>query len=65
MPLLTGKGREHHGQILREAAALIETGALRIKIDQTRFGLGEVNEAFAQVAEGRGKGKTVVEIGAE
>jgi NADPH:quinone reductase-like Zn-dependent oxidoreductase len=65
MPLLTGKGREHHGQILREAAALIEAGALRIKIDQTRFGLGEVNEAFAQVAEGRGKGKTVVEIGAE
>ena len=65
MPLLTGKGREHHGQILREATVLFEAGALRIKVDQTRFGLGDVNEAFAQVAEGRGKGKTVVEIGAE
>jgi hypothetical protein len=27
--------------------------------------VGEVNEAFAQVAEGRGAGKTVVEIGFE
>ena len=65
MPLLTGKGREHHGWILRKAAALVETGALRIKVDQTRFGLEDVNEAFAQVAEGRGKGKTVVQIGVE
>nr|BFE92513.1 hypothetical protein GCM10020185_30490 [Pseudomonas brassicacearum subsp. brassicacearum] len=55
MPLLTGKGREHHGQILREAAALVESGQLRIKLDQRRFGLEQVNEAFAQVAEGRGK----------
>jgi len=65
MPLLTGKGREHHGQILREAAALVESGQLRVNVDQRRFGLGEVNEAFAQVAEGRGAGKTVVEIGFE
>ena len=65
MPLLTGKGRAHHGHILREAAALVEAGQLRIKVDQTRFGLEDVNEAFAQVAEGRGQGKTVVELGAE
>lgn len=65
MPLLTGKGREHHGQILREAAALVESGQLRIKLDQRRFGLEQVNEAFAQVAEGRGAGKTVVDIGIE
>ena len=65
MPLLTGKGCEHHGQILREAAALVESGQLRIKLDQRRFGLEQVNEAFAQVAEGRGAGKTVVDIGIE
>ncbi|BBP62580.1 hypothetical protein PHLH5_01210 [Pseudomonas sp. Cab53] len=65
MPLLTGKGREHHGQILREAAKLVEAGKLRIKVDPRRFGLGQVNDAFAQVAEGRGQGKTVVEIDAE
>lgn len=65
MPLLTGKGREHHGQILREAAVLVESGQLRIKLAQRRFGLEQVNEAFAQVAEGRGAGKTVVDIGIE
>ncbi|MBO1541049.1 zinc-dependent alcohol dehydrogenase family protein [Pseudomonas sp. OA65] len=65
MPLLTGKGREHHGHLLRDAAALVESGQLRVNVNQRRFGLGEVNEAFAQVAEGRGAGKTVVEIGFE
>lgn len=65
MPLLTGKGREHHGRILREAAALVEAGVLRIKVDPHRFGLGDVNEAFAQVAQGRGQGKTVVEMAGE
>ena len=62
MPLLTGKGREHHGRILREATALVEAGQLRIKVDEHRFGLNDVNEAFQQVAQGLGAGKTVVEI---
>lgn len=62
MPLLTGKGREHHGQILREAATLVEAGQLRIKVDRHRFGLADVNEAFDLVAKGRGERKTVVEI---
>ncbi|MGG5872237.1 zinc-dependent alcohol dehydrogenase family protein [Pseudomonas peli] len=61
-PLLTGKGREHHGAILREAATLADAGQLRIRVDQQRYKLHEVNEALRQVAEGRGKGKTVIEL---
>ncbi|MDY7067660.1 hypothetical protein PsexTeo8_41500 [Pseudomonas extremaustralis] len=61
-PLLTGTGREHHGAILREAAALANAGQLKIRIDQQPFGLNDVNEAFRQVAEGRGKGKTVIHL---
>ncbi|UST87794.1 zinc-dependent alcohol dehydrogenase family protein [Pseudomonas siliginis] len=61
-PLLTGKGREHHGAILREAAALANAGQLTIRVDQQHFAMQDVNEAFRQVAEGRGKGKTVIEF---
>jgi NADPH:quinone reductase-like Zn-dependent oxidoreductase len=64
-PLLTGKGREHHGAILREAAALANAGQLTIRVDQQHFELPEVNEAFRQVAEGRGKGKTVIQLVSE
>lgn len=64
-PLLTGKGREHHGSILREAATLANAGQLRIRVDQKHFALPDVNEAFRQVAEGRGKGKTVIQLVSE
>lgn len=64
-PLLTGKGREHHGAILREAAALADAGQLTIRVDQQHFVLDEVNEAFRQVAEGRGMGKTVIQLVSE
>lgn len=64
-PLLTGQGREHHGAILREAAALVDAGQLTIRVDQQPFTLADVNEAFRQVAEGRGQGKTVIRLVSE
>jgi NADPH:quinone reductase-like Zn-dependent oxidoreductase len=64
-PLLTGKGREHHGRILREAAVLANAGQLAIRVDPQQFALDEVNDAFRQVAEGRGRGKTVIQLVSE
>lgn len=64
-PLLTGKGREHHGGILREAAVLANAGQLAIRVDPQQFALDEVNDAFRQVAEGRGRGKTVIQLVSE
>ncbi|WP_236225459.1 zinc-dependent alcohol dehydrogenase family protein [Pseudomonas pseudonitroreducens] len=64
-PLLTGKGREHHGAILRQAAILADAGQLTIRVDHQQFALDEVNDAFRQVAEGRGKGKTVIQLVSE
>ncbi len=61
-PLLTGMGREHHGAILRQAAALADAGQLTVRVDQQRFGLDTVNDAFRQVAQGRGKGKTIIQL---
>jgi NADPH:quinone reductase-like Zn-dependent oxidoreductase len=61
-PLLTDKGREHHGAILREAAVLANAGKLAIRLDPQQFVLDDINEAFRQVAEGLGQGKTVIQL---
>ena len=63
LPLLTGLGRERHGEILAEAAALAEAGQLRPQLDERRFGLADVEAAHALVAQGQARGKVVVEIG--
>jgi NADPH:quinone reductase-like Zn-dependent oxidoreductase len=40
-PLLTGQGRAHHGEILREATRLADLGLLRTHLDPCRFALAE------------------------
>ena len=63
LPLLTGQGRERHGEILAAAAALAEDGHLRPRLHPEHFGLAEIEAAHALVAEGRAQGKVVIEIG--
>jgi NADPH:quinone reductase-like Zn-dependent oxidoreductase len=62
LPLLTGEGRAHHGEILREAAKLAEAGKLVPHVDPRRFDLANVDEAYRAVASGTAKGKIVVDI---
>lgn len=62
LPLLTGEGREHHGEILRRAAALVEAGQLAPVLDPRRFTLDTAEAAHQAVAAGPA-GKVVVEIG--
>jgi NADPH:quinone reductase-like Zn-dependent oxidoreductase len=64
LPMLTGQGREHHGEILREGAALADAGALRPRLDPRRFALATVGEAHDLVARGAAQGKCVVDIDA-
>src|SRR5262245_2044983 len=40
LPILTGEGRAHHGEILREATRLIEAGKIRPRLDPRCFGRG-------------------------
>jgi NADPH:quinone reductase-like Zn-dependent oxidoreductase len=61
-PMLTGRGREHHGEILREVTALVDSGRLRPLLDSRVFGLADVTEAHAAVADGTAAGKIVVSI---
>lgn len=63
LPMLTGKGRGHHGYILQEAAKLVAAGKLKPLLNERRFTLVQVNEAYALLEEGEAVGKLVVEIG--
>jgi NADPH:quinone reductase-like Zn-dependent oxidoreductase len=62
LPLLTGEGRTHHGEILCSATELIKAGKLAPRLDPRRFGLDEVNAAHDAVTEGGAAGKVVVSV---
>jgi NADPH:quinone reductase-like Zn-dependent oxidoreductase len=64
MPLLTGAGREHHGDIMREASALIAAGKLRVLLDSVRYTLtaDSVSAAHQALIERTASGKVVVEV---
>ncbi|MCX4461615.1 zinc-dependent alcohol dehydrogenase family protein [Streptomyces sp. NBC_01728] len=62
LPLLTGRGREHHGEIMREAAALADAGALKPQLDHRHFTLADVAEAHAAVESGTAQGKVVIDV---
>jgi NADPH2:quinone reductase len=62
LPLLTGEGRAHHGEILREATRLVEAGKLRPRVDQRRFNLSSVGDAYLAIDDRSAAGKIVVEV---
>lgn len=61
-PLLTGKGRPHHGEILREATKLAEDGRLKPLVDPREFRLNTVEDAYGIVQAGTSSGKIVVTV---
>ncbi len=63
LPLLTGEGREHHGEIMRQATALADAGRLLPKLDPRTFTLEDVAEAHALIENRRAQGKLVIDIG--
>lgn len=63
IPMLHDIGREAHGRILREVAALVDQGRLRPLIDPERFTLDRVAAAHAKLEAGRALGKLVIDIG--
>ncbi len=62
LPMLTGEGRAHHGEILREATLLCEAGKLMPRLDSRRFTLGTVDAAYGALRERTASGKIVVEL---
>jgi NADPH2:quinone reductase len=61
LPLLTGKGHAHHGEILREVAALVDAQKIRPLMHERRFSLAEIDAAHTAVKSGY-LGKVVVDL---
>jgi NADPH2:quinone reductase len=62
LPMLTGRGRAHHGDILREATRLAESGRLRPLLTAQRYTLGTAMDAHLAVESGTAVGKAVVDV---
>lgn len=62
LPLLTGDGKAHHGEILRGIATLAEAGKITPRVDRRRFDLNTVADAHALVESREAEGKVVVDI---
>jgi NADPH:quinone reductase len=63
MLLPTGEGRERHGSVLREVAALADEGKLRPLVDESRFTLATATEAYRRLQSHDATGKVVIDIG--
>jgi len=62
LPLLTGKGRVHHGEILRQATQLAEAGQLRPVVDLRHFTLNSALFAHEAVEQGTAICKIVIDV---
>lgn len=62
LPLLTGVGRAHHGNILEEAARLYDKGQLKVKVDGRNFGLSEVDKAHQAILDKNNNGKLIINL---
>jgi NADPH:quinone reductase-like Zn-dependent oxidoreductase len=62
LPMLTGVGRAHHGEILREATRLTEAGKIAPHLDPRHFSLVSVDEAYRAIESRGAAGKIVIDI---
>ncbi|MBN9391202.1 MAG: zinc-dependent alcohol dehydrogenase family protein [Chloroflexi bacterium] len=60
LPMLTGQGRAHHGEILTEVAKLVDAGKVRPLVDPRQFTFEEVAEAHRYAESGNQVGKVVL-----
>jgi NADPH2:quinone reductase len=62
MPMITGKCRKHHGEIMEEATKLAEAGILIPLVDERAFTLATANKAHEILENGKTNGKLVIDI---
>jgi NADPH:quinone reductase len=61
-PLLSGEGRRRHREILERATHMVESGQLMPVLDERRFNLNTICDAYRIIREGAARGKLIVDI---
>ena len=61
LPMLTGKGRAHHGFVLNNISKWIDEGSIKPLIHKEKFAFAQVNEAHALFATNKHIGKIILE----
>lgn len=61
IPMIHNFKRENHGKILSELTKIIETGAVKPLLDEQKFSMEEVGEAYSHLTSGKATGKVVME----
>jgi NADPH2:quinone reductase len=61
IPMLHNFKREQHAEILTDLAKIIDSGALKVVLDESQFSLDEVGQAHERLQSGKAMGKVVVE----
>ncbi|WP_434641897.1 zinc-dependent alcohol dehydrogenase family protein [Klebsiella sp. I138] len=62
LPMLSGEGRVHHGEILRQLTQFVEEGKLHPIVDPRKFTLDSALEAHDAVENGSANVKVVIDI---
>ena len=62
LPMLTGEGREHHGEILEQIAALADAGKLTPLVDARHFTFETIADAYSAIETGTSRGKVIVDV---
>jgi NADPH:quinone reductase len=62
LPMLTGEGREHHGEILEQVAALADAGQLTPLVDPRHFTFETITDAYNAVETSTSRGKVIVDV---
>ena len=62
LPLLTGEGRAHHGEILTQAAKLVAEGKLAPRLDPREFNLSTIAQAYDTLSQGTAHGKLAITV---
>lgn len=63
IPLMTGEGRAHYGQILFEVKKLVEAGKVRPYLHAEVFDWKDISKGHALLESGKYQGKIVVRVG--